>query len=294
MAFFSNSPRCGTNLMTVGDAFDKLKAFNAVHALKEAADNPTLLGDEDSTLNWRKLIHEGVINCGGDPMELDFFEQMFGGPTKDVDAKNLHFKYQCDVDMNIFAQDAATGAGPGQPATFQLLKGLHSGSGQYSYPMEGYSLYIYEDAQWVKITGVDKTNAYAHKITVTPYKKNYTVNIRAKKKIMVQSVQLVSGISCPKPGSSWTAPGYFKKIKPLRIRKDWELPIELLRGYEDVLQFAILIDPISGKEFDCWEAYEKTNARRDMKWAKNLIFYMGQEIDNPALLGSSNGQVTVD
>lgn len=295
MAFFTNSPQCGTTIATVGDAFDKMKAFNALHAVKLADQNPNLCeGDANMTANWRKLVYEGVINCGGEPMELDFFEKLFGGPTKEIDASTYYHKYQCDVDMNIYAQASATGSGPGAAAVFQVLKANHTGQGQYSYPALGYSLYIYEDQQWVKVTGVNKDTPYAHQVTVVPYKKNYTVNIRKNRKIMVQPVQLVSGISCPTPSSSVSSPGYIKKVTRARIRKDWELPIDLMRGYEEVLQFGILFDPITGLEVDCWEAYEKTNARRDMKWAKNLMFFLGQSIDNPALLGTETGKVTAD
>lgn len=294
MALFQNKPACGTQITSVGDALDKLKAFDALYAVKQAEANPELCGNPDDTAMWRKLVYDGVINCAGEPMELDFFETIFGGKTEVIDAKKLYFRYNCDLDMNIYAQDAVQAAGPGQNVEMQLLKANHVGDvGQYSYPYEGYSLYIYEDKQWVRIISADKTDPYAHKFILAPYKKNYTINIRKNRKLMVLPVQLVGGLSCPKPSSSWQSIGYTQHVKPFRIRKDWELPIDLLRGYEEVLQFAIMFDE-NGREVDCWEAFEKTQARRDMKWAKNLLFFLGQEIDNPTLLGNNTGQVTVD
>jgi hypothetical protein len=294
MSFFSSTPQCGTNQITsVGDAINKLEAFNALYAVHQAEANPELCGNADDTAMWRKLVHEGVINCGGEPMELDFFEKIFGGKTEVIDAKKIYFRYNCDIDMNIYAQNSVVGSGAGQPVTFQLLKANHTGDGKFSYPVEGYSLYIYEDNQWVYISAANKDAQYGHTFTVRPYKKNYTVNIRKNKKMMVLPVQLVSGLSCPTPSSSWQSIGYTQHVRPFRIRKDWELPIDLLRGYEEVLQFAIMFDE-NGKEIDCYEAFEKTQARRDMKWAKNLLFFLGQQIDNPSLLGSDSGQVTVD
>lgn len=293
MALFANKPMCGTQITSVGDALDKLKAFDALYAVHQAEANPELCGNADDTAMWRKLVHDGVINCAGEPMELDFFETIFGGKTEVIDAKKIYFRYNCDIDLNIYAQDNVVGSGPGIATTMQLLKANHTGDGKYSYPVEGYSFYIYEDQQWVRITAVDKTNPYAHTFTVVPYKKNYTVNIRKNKKIMVLPVQLVSGLSCPKPSSTWQSIGYTNHVKPFRIRKDWELPIDLMRGYEEILQFAIMFDE-NGKEYDCYEAFEKTQARRDMKWAKNLIFFLGQEIDNPSLLGTGNNLVTAD
>ena len=287
-AIFSNAPRCGTKIFSVGDCLDKLKAFNAVYEANKDTSSVNNCKDDTKGTQWRKLVRDGVVNCGGDPMELDFFEGISGSKTEYIDAKTLYTRYNCDVDQNIYAQSAAVAPSPGQPATFQLLKALHSGNGKYSYPAEGYSIYIYEDRQWVFISGKDVTADFGHNVTVQPYKKSYTVNIRANSKMLIMPVRLVKGLSCPVPNTSMQAPGYTSKVQPFRIRKDWCLPIDLMRGYEDVMQFAIMFDE-NGKEVDCWEAYEKTQARRDMKWGKNLLAFIGQNIDNPTLLGERTG-----
>lgn len=293
MAVLESKPYSSRKLVTVGDAINQLQAFNALYAVNQCDNNPDLCGNADDTAMWRKLVYDGVINVGGEPMELDFFEKIFGGKTEMIDAKKIYFRYNADFDMNIYAQENAKGATAGGNATFILHKSLHTASGSYSYPVVGYSLYIYEDHQWVKITAVDKSTPYAHSVTVTPYKKNYTVNIRKNRKIMVNPVQLVSGYSGPADSSSWQSIGYSTHARPIRIRKDWETPIDLMRGYEEVLQWSVMFDE-NGKEIDAWETFNKTTARRDMKWAKNLIFFLGQSIDNPILLGNSTGQVTSD
>lgn len=291
MEFFSNNPVSDNIYVTVGDAVDKLAAFNALYAIQQCNANPDLCGNPDDTAAWSKLIHDAVIQCGGEPMELDFFEKIFGGTEEVIDAKKIYFRYNCDFDMNIFSQENVKAAVAGGAVTFTLLKALHGGGGKYSYPSVGYSLYLYEDKQWVKITAVDKTVDFGHRITVKPYSVAYIANIRKNKKILVMPVNLVGGISCPSPASSYQTTGYTHHVIPMRIRKDWELPIDLLRGFQEVLRWAIMFDE-NGREVDCFEAFEKSNARRDMKWAKNIIFFMGQKIDNPALLGS-NG-ISVD
>lgn len=282
---FSSSPRCGTKVFSVGDCLDKLKAFNAVYEANKDTASVNSCGDDTKGTQWRKLVREGVINCGGEPMELDFFEAIAGGKTETIDAKSLYIRYNCDIDQNVYAQAATQAATAGQPATFQLLKALHSGNGKYSYPAEGYSIYIYEDRQWVYVTGKNVTTDYGHLVTVEPYDKSYQVKIRTNSKMLILPVRLVNGLSCPKPTTSMQTPGYTSKVQPFRIRKDWCVPIDLMRGYEDVLQFAIMFDE-NGKEVDCWELYEKTTARREMKWAKNLLFFMGQKVSNPTLLGN--------
>ena len=175
MKFFQSSPISGNHFVSLGDAVSKLDAFDALYAYSMCdGDDNDLCGNVDDTAAWRKLVYDAVINCGGAPMELDFFESMFGGKTSYIDAKKIYFRYNCDFDMNIFPQEGVSGAGPGQAATFTLLKSLHGGGGKYSYPMEGYSLYIYEDKQWVKITDKDTTVDYGHRIEVTPFDEDYT------------------------------------------------------------------------------------------------------------------------
>jgi hypothetical protein len=285
MSVFSNQPHSGRKLASVSDALDKLNAFNALYAVQQADADPNLVGNPDDTAMWRKLVYDGVINCGGDTMELDFFEKIFGGKTEMIDAKKIYFRYNMDYDLNIFAQESAKATTAGGAVNFILHKSLHSANGSYSYPVVGYSIYIYEDKQWCKITNVDKANPYAHVVTAIPYKKAYTANIRKNKKIMVSPVQLVGGLSSPADSSSWQTTGYSIHVRPFRIRKDWQTPIDLMRGYEEILQWAVMFDE-NGKEVDTWETFDKTDARKSMKWAKNLMFFLGQSVDNPALLGN--------
>lgn len=291
MEFFATNPVSDNIYVSVGDAAAKLEAFNALYAVQQCDANPDLCGNPDDTAAWRKLVYDAVINCGGEPMELDFFEKIFGGKTEVIDAKKIYFRYNCDFDMNIYANEAAEATTTGGACTFTLLKALHGGGGKYSFPVEGYSLYIYEDKQWVKITGKNVDVDYGHRITVKPYSQSYKIKIRKNKKLLVNPVNLVGGLSGPSPSTSYQTTGYTNHVQPLRIRKDWELPIDLMRGHEEVLQWAIMFDN-NGNEVDCFEAFEKTSARRDMKWAKNIIFFMGQKIDNPDLLG--DGGISVD
>jgi len=293
MAYFENHPGSGRQFANVKDALDSIKAFNALYAVNMADNNPTLCGNADDTAMWRKLVWEGVINCGGEPMELDFFEQIFGGKTESIDAKKIYFRYNDDIDMNVEAQDTAKAASAGQPVWFTLAKGLHSGTGKYSYLTKGYSLYIYEDRQWVQIVDEDKTNDYGHRFQLRPHKAAYQINVRRLKKMMVTAVRFVGGLSGPSPSTHIQSLGYTNHVKPFRIRKDWEMAIDLLRGYEEQLVWALNYDE-QGKEIWNWEAINKMNARRDMKWAKNMIFFMGQSIDNPDLLGTDTGKVSTD
>lgn len=280
---FDTNPMSGRQFANIGEALDGLKAFNALYAVKQCDKDTSLCGNPDDTAMWRKLIWDGVINAGGEPMEIDFFEKIFGGRTTPIDAKKIYFRYNTDMDMNVIAADGVTGTGAGDPATFLLSKVNHSGGGKFSPVAENWSLYIYEDDQWVTISDVDKSTNYGHLVEVTPVNKDYTVNIRRGKKMMVLPVRFVGGVSVSQPAANFQSLGYTTHINPFRIRTDWELPIDINRGYEEILQWAVTFDE-NGQEVDAWEPYLKTDRRRAMKWAKNLIFFIGQKITNEALI----------
>jgi hypothetical protein len=283
----SNAPRCSNQLISVGDAISKLPAFNAIYeAGKDGSINHSGCNPNEAAA-WRKQVYDQVLNCSGRPTELDFFEKAFNsaGKTNRLEATDLYIKYNCDFDYNIYAQAASVGSAPGAATTFTILRALHAGNGKYTNASVGGEIYIYEDAQWARIMSIDATVDYAHTVTVLPLNKDYTVNIRAGKKILFQPVRFVDGYSCASPSSTWMTPGYINRISPIQLRDDWEQPIDLSKGYQDILQFAILFDN-EGRQIEGWLPYEQIRARERFKMAKNEKFFMGQRTDNPALIGT--------
>jgi len=75
MSLFQATPYSGNQYASMGEALDTLKAFNALHAYSQAGD-ASKFENPDEAASWRKLVWEGVINTGGEPMELDFFEKV--------------------------------------------------------------------------------------------------------------------------------------------------------------------------------------------------------------------------
>lgn len=285
MSVFQSNPLSGNQYASMKDALDSLQQFDALVAYAQG-DNATLFDNPDDAALWRKAVWDEVINSGGEACETMFFQQIFGGQEEYIDAKKIYFRYNDDPDNNIYAQENVTGSAAGAATTFTLAKANHSGSGKYSYPVEGYQIYIYRDNQVVTISAaVDKTLDYAHRVTVTPHDANYKISIRKNEKMLVIPVRLTGGLSGPAPGSSLTSQGYTNHVQPYRIRKDWELAIDLMRGYQEVLQWAILFDK-DGKEMDAWEPYVKTRAREDFNLAKNLMFFIGNRVTNAALVAN--------
>lgn len=290
MGFFYSKPRHATKIQNVGDAIGQLAAFNAQ---KEAGykhggssiDNSCEYDDEFKA-SWRKAVYDGVINTGGEPTEIDFFERAMGTNgtrTTSVEASELFIKYRGSKDYNIVSNNSVDAAGPGQPATFTLLKSLHSYNGKYSNVAVGGQLYLHESNRTVVVTAVDTTTDYAHQITVVPRSKYYTVAIVKGKKMLFNPVRMVNGMSCSIPNSTWETPGYVQSVKPYRLRKDWETPLDLMRPFEEVMQFALTFDN-EGNEIDSFEMYDTTSAREEFRYMRNIQFFLGEPTDNPLLV----------
>lgn len=288
MSLFYNTPTCAKGIYTVKDALDQLQAFDAAFEVSpHGSAGYSGLTDAEKA-NWRAQIREGVIHCGNGAVELDFFEKMFAGqsPSK-LEATDLYTKYDCDRQYNIYAQDAATGASPGGAATFTLMRSNHAKDGKHSNAVVNGNIFIYEDNQWVRVTAIDTTVDYAHIVTVVPFSKDYTVNIRKGKAMMFNPVRFIDGYSCSIPSSTWDNPGYVKKWTPFRVRKDWEQPFKIDGPYHDIMQFHLVFNS-DGTEADSFEAFNKTRAREELQAMKNLAFFVGQRITNPLLVGMFN------
>lgn len=291
MNFFSNSPRTqgSQNMYSVGDVLEQIPAFSSLYEYNPNSQyaNCNPAWQDNKKAQWMTTNSQNVIHTGGEPSNFNFFQDMFPSTGEQtVEGTEVHVQYSTDKDYNIYAEDAAQGSTPGGAVSFTLLRSLHSENGKYSRVAVNGNVYIYEDHQWLRVTAVDTTVDYAHVVTAIPFSKSYTANIRKKKQMMFSRVRIVDGYSCMVASNSWDAPGYSQIVRPFRIKVDWELPIELQRPFKDIMRFGIVYDRKTGKEVDSFELIETTKAREEFTLQKNLQFFLGQKIDNPALVGS--------
>lgn len=288
--FFSNQPLFCQKPVTIEGLFgiDQFNALTAANLACTAQENGCL--DPNLGTTFVKNVVNKVIRCGGRGIEIDFFMKMFPMTEKPVDSKTIWNHYVCEADLNIYAAASRTGTGPGVATTFQLLKANHASAGTQSLPAAGYVLMDKENQIMYQITDVDTTIPYAHKVTVEPMNEDVTVEIKANKAYLILPTRMVGGYSCPVPTNKAFTLGYSRPVKPLRLRSDWEVTIDLLRGYKDKIQYAVIYDE-NGQPYDSWDVFEAQEARKSLRIGLNVLSFIGTPITNTNLITGVNAVV---
>lgn len=279
---FSNAPKFLQKPITVPGLFT-LQNFNVI-----AETNPDTAGitqwlGQTSNLGTQwiaNIVHE-LIHVGGKKIDLNFFFDMFYTSENLVNTKRLFNHYITDPDLNIYAAATRTGTGT---VTFQLLKENHLQGGSYSYPGQGYILFDKDAMQYYYITGVDTSVPYAHKVTVESTVSATTpVTINANTAYLILPANLVGGYSCPNSQNDAMSLGYTQQVNFNRLRKDWNVTLDLLRGTVDKAQFAYIYDK-EGNPYWAWDLYEQKMAREDLRMSHNILAFIGSPVTNQTLI----------
>jgi hypothetical protein len=252
-------------------------------------------GDPNLGTMYAKNVVREAIRCGGTPIELNFFREMF--PAMDqkqmIDTKRWFNHYMCDPDFNIWAAARATGSAPGQPFWFTLAKSNHGGNGTFSNAVPGYIFMDKDNQVPYTITDVDTTIPYAHRIQVVPHDATVTVDIKPNKAYLILPAVMIGGCSCPLLTNKMNSIGYSQVVHPLRVRNDWKMCVDLLKGYRDRVQFAVIYDS-QGNPVDSWDVLEARQGREGLQMALNILAFLGTPITNPQLInGFDNGTNTI-
>lgn len=284
--FFKQSPKhCSRQFNSVIEVQEELKQFKLQYELNPNISSVNNCGNADKAANWRRYVREAVVNCAGTPVELDFFEKMWGGKTEQIPTTKMTFKQNCDVDRNIVSAETKTAPGPGQPLTFKLAKASHSVEGTSSFAVKGFEIWNPE-IKHIMVIGVDpdRTVKFNHQVTVWPKKKSVTLSVTAGKKMLVSPAKQVGGYTCnDNYVTTHTTPGFFYDLTMGRWRVQWKHSLELNKGFKDQLVFGTMFDN-NGKEIDGWEYYKKIKAMEDLKYAMNIAFFLGEKVDNPQII----------
>ena len=283
--FVSRVPQFRTKIATVKDVLN-LDAFNAM----EEANTDTCSANSCNNAALGTAFIKNVvrqIKAGGKPIEINFFMDAFGYTPRSVEAKEVYNRYVTDLDYNIVPAANAVGASAGAETWFQLLRAQHIGDGAKSYPVIGYTVTDKDNNIIYQITDMDTTVPYAHRIAVTPWDGDVTVNIKAGVKYFVSAARPVPGYSEPAPTNDIQTIGYVQKLNPFRFRKDWRVTLDLERGYRDIFRFQVKFD-MHGNPVDSWEAYEAVRSREALQLNMNAISMFASPITNPLLLSGAD------
>lgn len=293
---FSNKPKVCQKQYSLEETLTLTK-FNALTEssleTSTVAANANACGDPNLGTTFVKNVVHQVIRCGGENIDINWFRDLFPQTPTMVGTKRWYNHYVCDTNLNVYAAASVTGTIPGGPATFQLIKQMHGGSGAYSLPAIGYSMWDKDNMIEYRVTDVDNTIPYAHKVTVEPYDELVTVSIKANVGYLVTPARRVGGNSCKQVLNAMSSLGYSQEVKALRVRRDWELEIDLLRGYQDKIQYAVIYD-MQGNPMDSWDVYEAQQARLGVQMALNISSFWGTPITNADLISDSNIATKVD
>lgn len=292
---------------SVGSATSQLPAFSNIYRqLRDFIDNGglTSLGySETEIARWNSDFRPGVIWIGGAPSEINFFQDLMGGTTKEIPSSDYYIEYNSAIDLNIYAENAATGGSgtvtggcyygnvvngnyTGNFAQFAIAASQYINGGQNSNINVGDSIYIYEDAKWVQVIKKDTTTNFAHQVYVVAYDPSYVINIPAKQAMLPSHVQITNGYSDFNTAivhTEWETPGYIKRIQPFSLRIDWETPRNLGRAWQDLVTFPMIFDTITGAYLDSFDLKATQDARNNMVMAENLAFFQAEVMKNPSL-----------
>ncbi len=304
---FNTSPiHAPRQIFQVGEAISQFQAFDDVYrGLFDFIEGDGLadLGyNGDDIARWRRAIRPGVIWIGGRPSETNFFKMMMGGEPKTIDATDYTIEYNSAIDFNIYAQNDAAGTTGtvanayygdvvnanyvGAYVQFAIATSGYSDNGTKSNVNVGDQLFIQNDAKWVQVIRVDTTTPYAHQVYAAPFDTDYIPQIYAGYPILPSHVQMTTGYSDADTivvHSEWETTGYLKVIQPYNLQREWEVPIDLLRTYKDVIQFPIIFDTVTGAVLETWEFKAMSDARNDMIMSENLLFFTGETMKNTVI-----------
>lgn len=299
---YSNRPRFSTKQLSLQGTLN-LPKFNAMteSSLENSSVNnvsdqlAAACGDPNLGTTFRQQVVRQAIYVGGSKIELNFFREMFPGTTTQdmIDTKRFWNHYITRTDLNLFAAASVTGAGPGQPLTFQVLRQNHGSNGTLNIVATGYELWDKDNMIQYYVTDVDYTIPYANKITIEPANQAVTGSIKANTPYLVEMARRVGGESCTSPTPQMSEIGYSREVNFLRLRRDWKVSMDLLRAYRDKIQYPVIYD-MNGNPMDSWDVYEAMAAREGLQAALNIEMFIGSPTDNPSLITGGGAVIDSD
>lgn len=292
-ALFTPRPTCGSQPKTLTDAL-ALPQFNAMYEGNLETSSTSNCSDASLREAWQRAIVHDTIRCGNSAKaDIAFFENAFGWTERPVEAKEVYNRYDCEFDNNVYFAETSAASGANADFTATLLRANHSADGKASLPARGYSLLDVDNNVWYSIEAKNVDNDFGHVVTLRPYQNTTVGSVKKYKKYLVVPARLVGGYACPLPTNYMPQVGYLQKVNPFRLRRDWHVKIDLMRGYTNILRWTLMWDS-EGKKHDAWDALQAAQARLDLQLTRNLLAFLATPINNTNIINGAGVTVVDD
>lgn len=283
---FSNKPRFCNKAMTTEEVLS-LPKFNAMiegdPAMTSANALGAACGDPNLGTAFAKNVVHKAIRCAGRPIDLNWMADMFPGDRQMINTKEFYNRYMCDVNTNIYAASSAKGATKGGATYFQVLSSNHGTDGINTVGATGFGLWDKDNMVEYTITDKDVATPFANRLELTPVDANTFVDIKPNTPYLVIPARRIGGNSCKVVANSVGGIGYAQKVAFLRVRRDWEVEFDLLRGNINTAQFGITFDSL-GNPVDAIDVMQAQEARYGVRMALAMALFMGTPTTNTALI----------
>jgi len=264
-----------------------LEIYNFQLQMAALSQNDALCGTKDATTQWMRNVSEDYINCcEANQMEFNFFMDMFSSNPKRIESTNMLQRYRSNEDENVVSGSAILDAA-GNTNRFQLSAGSHSGGGLASSLVTNEMLYNYRTKQTLKIKTINSNVPGAHVVSVINTRTG-NVDIAKNDKFIRIPAVAVGGNSCPVGGTTMNTHFTTKGINKLRLRKEWCMDMEVDKPYADLMMFAPWVDK-NGKTSQRALPIVKMRCMQELTQAANLMLFLGNAIDNPAITSTWAG-----
>lgn len=258
-----------------------LQVYNFLAQLSDLEANPTACGTVDATLEWKRNVSQDLIECCGENrMDYKFFENEWSSTPKQIDSRNYFQRYASNESENILSASAQHVAASATNK-FTLHASSHSGSGTSSSLAVDMMIYNYRTQKTLRITAIDTSIKKNHVVSVISTD-GTNVDIDKNDKFMRIPATAVGGSSVPTGETTMNTHWTSKQVNRLRLRKHWEMEMQVDRPYSDQMMFAPWRDKNNNVT---WAALPtmKMRCMQELTQAANVFLFIGNTISNASI-----------
>lgn len=234
-----------------------------------------------------KNIVYNDLYVGGRQSDINFMYRIAGGGPTRVKTKELWNRYLTKRTNVVFFNATRTDTASLGYVWGTLTSGSHVGNGTLSMPGIGFQLQNKTTGQWYVVVNINKATNWGHEICIAPTQLGVTASIDANQPYFVSKSSYVGGVSTPNLGNDIPDVGWMQMFRFATRRKDWQVAIDDLSGWQDDLRFS-LMPTTDGKLEWNWMLYQQQEARYQLRLDHTVDLLLSTPLTNPSLINNNN------